>query len=179
MDKPASNSRTVKRAPGDNSAKPAGSRRALNKSVEHDLETAIPYLVARAGMRMGQAFAKELRRFNVSLTEWRACVALHHKPHMRLSDLAQHTSADASTLSRVVDKLINDGLVLRDRNGADGRAVALSLTEEGMHLTEKIIPLAQLYERVSMVGISAEEAKVLRSVLQKIYDNIANLDQAE
>jgi DNA-binding MarR family transcriptional regulator len=147
--------------------------------MEHDLENAIPYLLARAGTRMGQAFSKELRRFNLSLTEWRVCVALHKQPHRRLSDLALHTSSDPSTLSRVIDKLLQDGLVLRGRHGQDGRAVALSLTPDGVALTERIIPLAELYERVSMTGVTADEAKVLRSVLQKLYDNIASLDQTD
>jgi MarR family transcriptional regulator, organic hydroperoxide resistance regulator len=149
------------------------------RTMEHDLENAIPYLLARAGTRMGQAFSKELRRFNLSLTEWRVCVALHKQSHRRLNELALHTSSDASTLSRVIDKLINDGLVLRDRHDQDGRAVALSLTQAGVSMTERIIPLAQLYERVSMTGVTAEEAKVLRSVLEKLYDNIAALDQIE
>src|SRR4030095_13635555 len=70
------------------------------KPADHDLERAIPYLLARAGTRMGQSFSKELKQFNLALTEWRVCVALHHKEHQRLSDLALHTSTDPSTLSR-------------------------------------------------------------------------------
>src|SRR5206468_1854450 len=65
---------------------------SAGKTPDHDLERAIPYLLARAGMRMGQSFSKELKQFNLSLTEWRVCVALHHKEHQRLSDLASHTS---------------------------------------------------------------------------------------
>ena len=182
MDKTASTTRPASRAAKTAKAEATAAvaaQPALARSMAHDLENAIPYLLARAGTRMGQAFSKELRRFNLSLTEWRVCVALHKQPHRRLSDLALHTSSDASTLSRVIDKLMQDGLVLRDRHGQDGRAVALSLTAKGVSLTEQIIPLAQIYERVSMKGVTAEEAKVLRSVLQKLYDNIASLDQSD
>src|SRR5690242_8583341 len=75
-------------------------------SIDHDLERALPYLIARAGTRMGQAFSRELKRFDLSLTEWRICVALHHQPHQRLSELAAHTSTEPSTLSRVVEGLL-------------------------------------------------------------------------
>src|SRR5437762_2003993 len=122
-------------------------------SVDHDLERALPYLIARAGTRMGQAFSKELKRFHLSLTEWRVCVALHHQPHQRLSELASHTSTEPSTLSRVVDGLLQRGLLVRDRSGEDARALALSLTDAGRDLTVRIIPLAQLYERVSLSGL--------------------------
>jgi len=148
-----------------------------DKFPSHDLERAIPYLLARAGARMGQSFSRELKQFNLSLTEWRVCVALHHKAHQRLSDLALHTSTDASTLSRVVDGLLQRGILSRDRSGEDARALALSLTELGLDLTARIIPLAQLYERVSLSGLTFAQAESLRDMLRMIYDNLAILDK--
>jgi len=141
----------------------------------HQLERAMPYLLARAGERMGNTFSKELRPFKLTLNEWRTCVALHLEAHQRLSELAAHTSADLSTISRVIDGLIRRGLAQRDRSLEDARAVAISLTEEGRLLTEKIIPIAQLYERVALSGISDEDAEKLRTLLRKIYDNISIL----
>jgi DNA-binding MarR family transcriptional regulator len=147
------------------------------KTPSHDLERAIPYLLARAGARMGQSFSKELKQFNLSLTEWRVCVALHHQAHQRLSDLALHTSTDASTLSRVVDGLLQRGILSRDRSEEDARALALSLTEVGVDLTARIIPLAQLYERVSLSGLTFAQAESLRDMLRMIYDNLGVLDK--
>ncbi|MDQ0569039.1 DNA-binding MarR family transcriptional regulator [Variovorax paradoxus] len=149
---------------------------AADKSADHDLERAIPYLLARAGMRMGQSFSKELKQFKLSLTEWRVCVALHHKAHQRLSDLALHTSTDPSTLSRVVDGLLQRGVLVRDRSDEDARALALSLTPAGRDLTLRIIPLAQVYERVSLSGLSVAQAESLRDMLRMVYDNLAVLD---
>ena len=103
---------------------------------------------------MGQSFSRELKQFNLSLTEWRVCVALHHQAHQRLSELALHTSTEPSTLSRVVDGLLQRGVLVRDRSDEDARALALSLTEAGRDLTLRIIPLAQLYERVSLSGLT-------------------------
>lgn len=148
-------------------------------SHDFDLETALPYLLARAGTRMGQAFSKELRRFDLSLTEWRVCAALHHMPHQRLSQLAAHTSTEPSTLSRLVDGMLQRGLLVRDRSDEDARALALSLTEAGMELTLRIVPLAQLFERVALGGISSAQAEALRSMLRTVYDNLEVLDKSE
>jgi DNA-binding MarR family transcriptional regulator len=152
-------------------------RSSARNPIDHDLERAIPYLLARAGMRMGQAFTKQLRQFNLTLTEWRVCVALHHAPHQRLSELAVHTSTEPSTLSRVVDSLMQRGLLVRDRADEDARALALSLTQSGVELTERIIPLAQVYERVALAGLSAVQADSLRDMLRRLYDNMTLLDQ--
>ena len=48
---------------------------------EHDLEKAIPFLLARAGARMGNAFAKALKPYGLSLSEWRVCASLQHTRH--------------------------------------------------------------------------------------------------
>lgn len=164
-----------------NAGKLTGNKRAANNmaggGIDHDLGRAIPYLLARAGMRMGQAFSKELKPFDLSLTEWRVCVALQHKAHQRLSELATHTATEASTLSRVVDGLLQRGLLVRDRSDEDARAIALNLTAEGRDLTQRIIPLAQLYERVSLAGLTSAQAEALRDMLRSIYDNLAVLDR--
>ncbi|HSW05897.1 MarR family winged helix-turn-helix transcriptional regulator [Aquabacterium sp.] len=165
--------------PGNASRKPLKLPADGGNSADFDLEIALPYLLARAGTRMGQAFSKEIRRFDISLTEWRVFAALHHAPHQRLSQLAEHTSAEPSTLSRVVDGLLQRGLLVRDRSDEDARALALSLTEAGRDLTLRIIPLAQLFERVSLAGLSSAQADALRGMLRTVYVNLAVLDSSD
>lgn len=162
-------SRTV--APGADSA--------VTPVFSHDLDSSIPYLIARAGVRTGQAFAVELRQFDLSLTEWRVCAALRRQPHQRLSELAVNTSSDASTLSRTVDGMLQRGLLVRERSAEDARAVALALTPAGDALTDRVIPLARLYERVALSGIDPQDVDLLRTVLRRIYDNMASLVKAE
>jgi DNA-binding MarR family transcriptional regulator len=147
-----------------------------SNSASHDLEQALPYLVARAGVRMGQAFTRELKPFNLALAEWRILAALLHKPHQRLAELAEHTSAEPSTVSRTVDALVARSLLARERSSTDGRAVALSLTSEGHDLAARIVPLAQLYERIAVAGIPGAQIDMLKDSLRKIYVNMDNLD---
>jgi|GEM_PF-564633 len=158
---------------------PAKSRSGQAGQLDSDLQNSIPYLIARAGVRMGQSFSRELRRFDMTLTEWRVCSTLHHLPHQRLSEVALNTSTEPSTLSRVVDGLMQRGLLLRDRSGDDARALALSLTQEGVDMTQRLIPIAQLYERVSLNGFTVEQAEQLRQMLRLLYDNMTPLDHQD
>jgi len=76
----------------------------------------------------------------------------------------------------VVDGLLQRGILVRDRSDEDARALALSLTDAGRDLTLRIIPLAQVYERVSLSGLTAAQAESLRDMLRMVYDNLAVLD---
>ncbi|MES2414223.1 MAG: MarR family transcriptional regulator [Pseudomonadota bacterium] len=147
--------------------------------LDNDLQESIPYLIARAGVRMGQSFTREMRKFDMTLTEWRVCSTLSHKPHQRLSEVALNTSTEPSTLSRVVDSLMQRGLLIRERSGDDARALALSLTADGEEITQRLIPIAQLYERVSLNGFSSAQADQLRQMLKLLYDNMAPLDHED
>ncbi|WP_227246983.1 MarR family winged helix-turn-helix transcriptional regulator [Paraburkholderia caribensis] len=144
--------------------------------IEHDLERAIPYLVARAGSRMGSSFSKVLRDYGLSLSEWRVCASLGHRPHQRLSELVERACVDMSALSRIVDRLIAQGVVLREKSSADGRAVQLSLTAEGARLTRKIVPLAKHFEVTALNCFSQVEIDFLRDLLERLYANAESLE---
>lgn len=145
------------------------------RGLAHDLEQAIPFLLARAGARMGNAFARALKDFDLSLSEWRVCASLRHAPRQTLSELAAHASVDLSALSRIVDRLVVRQLAARGRCETDGRAVRIALTAAGRALTTKIVPLARHYEVVALEGFSAAETKRLRTMLRRLYENAAPL----
>ncbi|RDU99079.1 MarR family winged helix-turn-helix transcriptional regulator [Trinickia dinghuensis] len=144
--------------------------------VDHNLEKAIPYLVTRAGARMGNAFSKALKPYGLSLSEWRVCASLGYKPRQTLSELVLHASVDMSALSRIVDRLVQQGLVRRAKSEHDGRAISLSLTPEGASLTREIAPLAKHYERVALTQFTWEEIDILRRLLVQLYDNAEPLE---
>ena len=148
-----------------------GKRHEGSITVEHDLEGAVPYLVARAGSRMGNAFAKALKPYGLSLTEWRVCASLGQRPHQRLSELVVRACVDVSALSRIVDRLIAQGYVSREKSEEDARAVQLSLTVDGANLTREIVPLAKHYEAVAVNCFTKAEVKTLRNLLDRLYEN--------
>lgn len=144
-------------------------------AIDHDLERAIPYLLARAGTRMGNAFALVTKPKGLSLSEWRVCASLHHAPQQTLSQLVQHASVDMSTLSRIVDRLEKQGWVVRERSEQDGRAISLSLTAAGVKLTRELIPKAKHYEAIALKHFTASETELLRDFLLRIYANAKDL----
>jgi DNA-binding MarR family transcriptional regulator len=147
--------------------------------MRHDLQESIPYLLARAGIRTGQAFSLELKQHKLTLNEWRVCATLRHQPSQRIGEVAQHTSIDASTLSRLIDAMIKRKLVVRERDSVDARARSLHLTPKGEEVVDRVIPLAQLYERVALAGMSRDEAQALRGFLARIYDNMDMLNHRD
>lgn len=135
----------------------------------------LPYLLNRAGARIAAAFSEEVRPLGATLQTWRVLVALHERDGRRMGDLSETTSIEVSTLTRLVDNMESKGLVARRRDAADARAVTLHATPAGRRMTRIILPIAERYEKVALLGFSDVEAKVLKTALRRLFDNMDGL----
>jgi DNA-binding MarR family transcriptional regulator len=140
------------------------------------LDSYLPYLLNRAGARIAAAFNAEMRQIGASLQVWRVLAALREQDGRRMGDLSKTTSIEVSTLTRLVDNMEKDGLVVRRREAGDARAVALHVTASGRRLTQRILPIAERYEKVALEGFTAGEAEVLKKALRRLYDNMDALE---
>jgi len=62
---------------------------------------------------------------------------------LSLSELAERTLTDQSSVSVVVTRLVDAGYVSRDRDKRDGRRLVLNLTKTGKAVTDKSPTVAQ------------------------------------
>ncbi len=75
----------------------------------------------------------------VSLSQWRALVVVADAPGVSLNQLAEGLGVHASTATRVCDRLIAAGLLIREPHPHDRRYLALSLTRKGRRLFDKVM----------------------------------------
>lgn len=139
------------------------------------LDNYIPYLLNRAGARIAQSFSDEMRALGTTLQAWRVLAALRDRDGPRVSELSDRTSIEISTLSRVLDGMETQGLITRRRAADDGRVVTLHVAPAGRRLTDRIVPIAERYERVAVTGLSSSETETLKHLLRRVYANMDGL----
>lgn len=64
-------------------------------------------------------------------------------PELSLSELAEKTRTDQSSVSVVITRLVDGGYVTRDRDRRDARRLVLTLTKTGRAVADKSPPVAQ------------------------------------
>lgn len=74
----------------------------------------------------------------ITLVQHRALVVLASRGPQRVADLAELLEVNSSNATRNCDRLQRRGLVSRDRDPDDRRAVRVSLTPAGEHLVQQI-----------------------------------------
>jgi MarR family transcriptional regulator, organic hydroperoxide resistance regulator len=133
----------------------------------------LPYLVNRVGSIVADQFGAEtLAPYGLSIALWRVLAVLAANGQQRQIDLADLTSIDASTLSRIVTRLVHLGLATRTRSVASNREVAVALSAKGSALVARLIPPARDIEADARAGISPEELAVVKRCLRRMYANM-------
>ena len=138
-----------------------------------DLGDYLPYLANRVGTLVAEQFGVEaLAPHRLSIAMWRVMAVLASMGGQRQTDLADLTSIESSTLSRLVTRLVRMGLATRTRSAHSNREVAVKLSAKGSALVTRLIPIARQYETVAIAGLSREDLAVMKRSLRRVYDNM-------
>jgi DNA-binding MarR family transcriptional regulator len=136
--------------------------------------------VNRVGSIVAEQFGEEaLAPYGLSIAMWRVLAALASAGEQRQIDLADLTSIDSSTLSRLVTRLIRVGLVTRMRSATSSREVVVKLSAKGNTIVAGLIPIARDYETAAIGGLSPEELMVLKRCLRRMYSNMKSRPAAQ
>jgi MarR family transcriptional regulator, organic hydroperoxide resistance regulator len=147
----------------------------LQVKAKLDLDNYLPYLVNRVGTIIAEQFGAEaLAPHRLSIAMWRVMAALASRGGQRQIDLADLTSIDVSTLSRLVTRLVAMGVVSRTRSASSTREVAVKLTAKGQAQVARLVPLARAYEAAAIAGLRPEELAILKSSLRRVFANMKN-----
>ncbi|HEY6797773.1 MAG TPA: MarR family transcriptional regulator [Kineosporiaceae bacterium] len=90
----------------------------------------------------------------------------------RQGELAEAAVLDPSTVSRYVAQLVRSGLVTRRPHPADGRAVHLVATPEGIALADAALAQRQKVLAELLAGWSADDTATLVRLLRRLNDGM-------
>ena len=145
----------------------------MSRHTPLDLSEHLPYLINRVGSALVARFSADaLARARLSIASWRVLAVLSNNGGLRQTDLAEMTSIDASTLSRLITRLVRDGLVKRTRSRSDSREVAVALTRKARILMTKLVPVAVGLQNSATQKLAKQDLATLKRVLRKMHDNL-------
>ena len=103
------------------------------------------------------------------LWEW------HQQPPAQatVKALGERLMLDSGTLTPLLKRLQQQGLLLRQRSQVDEREVCLQLTPAGVQLRERVLPLRQ--QLIEGAGLDGEEPSALREQLDQLLGQFLRL----
>lgn len=112
----------------------------------------------------------------VSKTELLAMLIVDRYGEVIMSQISDFINAPLSTTTGLVNRLVKNGYLQRERSDEDRRIVTIRLTDKGKSLmTEFKVTIESYLERINAV-LSAEERQVLLKIVMKVFDALSQKD---
>ena len=135
-----------------------------------DLENYLPYLVRRIIPRIDEAFSGNLEALELTIETWRVLSIVYDRGPLSLSAIAELTSINLSTLSRIADRMQRRKLIRRvTRNKGSRRWWEVELMPLGVRKCEILIPQAIQFQAEVIAKFSPEELKQIKEMLRRLY----------
>ena len=110
------------------------------------------------------SFAARLGKHGVSVPQWNLLRVAYDREGATSTELAEALDTDPGALSRMIDRMILGGWVVRKESVSDRRAVAVSLTERGRKLVPELAREADENDRAFFGGLGGEEEAFLATI---------------
>jgi DNA-binding MarR family transcriptional regulator len=113
----------------------------MSKSTASNLDEHLGYWLRCLSNFVSHSFAERLEKRDISVAQWVVLRTLYGNGGVTLNEAAALVGVDKSSLSRMVERLVQKGLLNRSE-GDDRRSVGLSLTPAGKKLVPQLAKLA-------------------------------------
>ncbi len=133
----------------------------------------LPFLMSDASRLFRRAFTGESRDLGVTGPQWRTLAVIARNPGINQGTAADLIEVEPISLSRMIDRLGELGLVERRPSPTDRRAWCLYLTDAAVPLVERMRTIARTIAEDGLDGFSEAERTVFSGYLERFHRNLA------
>ncbi len=132
----------------------------------------IRILFAKTSAKARKDYADSLREVKIHVGQDHLLWQLWKKDGASQTELSELMGCEPPTLTNMVKKLEEYGLVTRTKDAVDGRVTRVFLTEKGRALENSITEIWRNHQEKMLNDISLEDQVILKRLLQKIESNL-------
>lgn len=137
------------------------------------LEDYVLYNLVRTAATYNEEMAKALKRYRLDTIKWRVLMLLNDKSPSSVGELARRSVTKTPTLTRVLIRMENEGLIVRRAQAGDKRFVQVTMTPKAVKTLKEVQAIGQRVFERALEGIDGVEAAALTAVLKRIRANLS------
>jgi DNA-binding MarR family transcriptional regulator len=121
---------------------------------------------------------KQASQYGLTRTQWAVLAKVNRSEGLKQTEVAEMLEMQPITLTRLIDKLCDSGLIERRNDVSDRRVNRLYLTKAARPLMAKLATLRSAVTATAFTGFSIPEAHRLVEQLELIKDNVRDALQS-
>ncbi|MEZ5741634.1 MAG: MarR family transcriptional regulator [Burkholderiaceae bacterium] len=114
------------------------------------------HLLRRAHFRAEELFAAEIGALGLTPRQKALLIVAYRHPGSNQGDLADRIAVDRNTFAEMLARMVKSGLLRRSPDPEDGRAKRVFITDRGIDLLKRVMPLDRRVEQQVMAPLSPE-----------------------
>jgi DNA-binding MarR family transcriptional regulator len=126
------------------------------------------YLLGQANHALYKEFDSQVRARGLSSIEWRVLATLHDGDPLTVSQLANEILSKQPTVTKLVQRMADQGWVALTADPDDQRRTLVSTTAAGRRLVKPLVEAAKQHEARILRALGSTEKVALRKLLEKI-----------
>lgn len=130
------------------------------------------YWISQVNGRYVQVLERRLKPIGLDIPRWRVLMALYEDGYLSISRIAEAAVLKLNTTTKIVQRMIAEGLVTTRQGLEDARVTEVTLTEAGEVLRHRALAEAQKILTRSFVNISSDELTQLNKLLAKVLSQL-------
>ena len=118
-------------------------------------------------------FSNRLRQngFEITLDQWITLNMIIDYPDASQIEIAERVFKDKASITRIIDLLMRDGYLMRQKNEQDARKSRLQLTKKGKITMQRLNKLVPSFRKDALKGIGPNEIRVALQLIRKLGYN--------
>lgn len=143
----------------------------VDPEAKHGLYASTGYWVTRLARAMESDLERRLALLGVPRASWAVLCAIAFDGKSTPSALSSFIGIDGAAVTRHVDRVVERGLVSRERDSQDRRCINLMMTAKGKSLVRKLAAESTATNEQFLACLTASEARALRETIRKMLSN--------
>lgn len=128
------------------------------------------FLLAMASHTISAEFHDYLRQKSVRVSDWRILSCLADREGLMITELAALALLEQPHVTKIVDRLQQEGLVEKRSDDADRRRTRVHITPTGRLFVDGLIADAKAHEARVLSTLTRREQDVIYRILRKLRD---------
>ncbi|MTE01478.1 MarR family transcriptional regulator [Paracoccus sp. YIM 132242] len=133
-----------------------------------DLSQQLSYLIARVNRMVEDDLTRRLQPDGFSIDQFRILKVLDHERPLAMGELAARVLVEPATLTKIIDRMVSEGLVVRLPDPADRRRVLVSLGPAGERSARDLLKIGRDHEERIAQGLPKRDLQRIRQILSDL-----------
>lgn len=145
----------------------------MTEPFNFDISLIFAILNGKVSAAINRRLIRNFRENNLEITpeQWTVLLFLWEKDGVSQQELCNATFKDKPSMTRLIDNMERQNLVVRIASKSDRRTNLVYLTRSGRELEESARMVANRTLKEALAGLSIEELRVSQEVLRKVFSN--------